>query len=437
MEVDLLREITPHLPVNTNFLGISRSVNQRALAAIEDVVSIDIYPDPAQKTAPQDTALQADWARSLRDGQPWILMEQAPSQVQWRPINQPKRPGQMRLLSYSMIARGAQGVMFFQWRQSKAGAEKYHSGMVPHTGVTSRIWQEIQSLGQELKALPTLKPQMKAKVAIVIDWDSWQALEQDSHTHNHLKLLDQVQCYHQALWKENILTDLVTSYHDLSPYPLVLTPSLTILSETAAANLRQYVKEGGHLVMGYFSGITDQNDHIHAATRHGSYNPLMCDVLGIRIREFSGHDPEEVLLLDNGLQASHWSEEVELQGATPLAHFTHELYPHGPAITRHNHGLGQAYHLATQLKGDSMHQFLKTVLKTAQIEAPLQVPEGIEVVRWEDGTLFLMNHHPTPQTVSLPGPHTNLLGSPSHQSELHLAARGVAILQPQPVTVTP
>lgn len=437
LEVDILREVTPHLPVNTNFLGFSRHVNQRALAQIEDIVSIDLYPDPASPDAAQDTALQADWARSLKDGQGWIVMEQAPGQVQWRPVNQPKLSGQMRLLSYSMIARGASGVMFFQWRQSQAGAEKYHSGMLPHTGTTSRIWQEIRQLGQELKNLPPLKPTLKARVALVIDWDSWQALEQDSHPHNGLRLMDQVYAYHQALWKENIITDIVTSYHDLSPYPLVITPSLPLLSETSAANLRQYVKEGGHLVMGYFSGITDQNDHVHPTTRHGSYNPLLCDVLGIQIREFSGHDPRATLLLDNGFQASQWSEDIELQGASALAHFTHALYEGGPAVTRNNHGLGQAYHLATQLDPESMQQFIKQVLHTARIKAPLEVPEGVEVVRWEDGTLFVLNHTPTPQTVTLPTPHQDLLNGTTHTQHLHLQTRGVALLQPQIVTVTP
>ncbi|MBA7676412.1 hypothetical protein ES703_84653 [subsurface metagenome] len=36
----------------------------------------------------------------------------------------------MRLWSYQAIAHGADGMMFFQWRQSRRGAEKFHSGMV-------------------------------------------------------------------------------------------------------------------------------------------------------------------------------------------------------------------------------------------------------------------------------------------------------------------
>ena len=76
-------------------------------------------------------------------------MEQTTSRVNWRDVNVAKAPGQMRLWSYQAVARGADGVMFFQWRQSRAGAEKFHSAMVPHGPVeSSPAWKEAKQLGQ-------------------------------------------------------------------------------------------------------------------------------------------------------------------------------------------------------------------------------------------------------------------------------------------------
>ena len=86
-------------------------------------------------------------------GDPWLLMEQSPSAVNWRARNAPKAPGQMRAWSYQSIARGADGILFFQWRQSAAGSEKFHSGMVPHGGTDTRVWREIEQLGTELRSL--------------------------------------------------------------------------------------------------------------------------------------------------------------------------------------------------------------------------------------------------------------------------------------------
>ena len=49
------------------------------------------------------------------------------SAVNWQPRNLAKAPGQMRRNSLQHVARGADGVCFFQWRASRAGAEKFHS----------------------------------------------------------------------------------------------------------------------------------------------------------------------------------------------------------------------------------------------------------------------------------------------------------------------
>ena len=82
-------------------------------------------------------------------------MEQTTSRVNWRRHNSAKVPGQMRALSYQAVARGATGVLFFQWRASRAGAEKYHSAMLPHSGVASPVWAEVTGLGGELARLGT------------------------------------------------------------------------------------------------------------------------------------------------------------------------------------------------------------------------------------------------------------------------------------------
>ena len=76
----------------------------------------------------------------------------------------------MRLWSHQAIARGSNGVMFFQWRAAQAGSEKFHSAMVPHVGTASRTWREVVALGEELQRLDAVLPtRVHADVAIV--WD--------------------------------------------------------------------------------------------------------------------------------------------------------------------------------------------------------------------------------------------------------------------------
>ena len=133
----ILKKITPAVPVTTNFMSFFKPVDYFALAAEEDIVSNDSYPDLSDPHWMVQSAMACDLVRSLKKGQPWLLMEQAPSQVNWRLRNTPKRPGQMRLGSYQALGRGANGILFFQWRASTSGSEKFHSAMLPHAGADS------------------------------------------------------------------------------------------------------------------------------------------------------------------------------------------------------------------------------------------------------------------------------------------------------------
>src|SRR5699024_5281449 len=112
-----------------NFMGFFKPLDYWKWSDYQDIISNDAYPDPSSSGSITDAAMVCDLMRSLAKGKSWLLMEQVTSQVNWRPQNVLKRPGQMRLWSYQAMARGANGLMFFQWRASKAGAEKFHGAL--------------------------------------------------------------------------------------------------------------------------------------------------------------------------------------------------------------------------------------------------------------------------------------------------------------------
>ncbi len=176
----VLKEVTPDVPVTTNFMSVLRDLDYWAWAAAEDVVTDDAYPDPADPRAAVKAALSYDLMRSLKR-QPWLLLESAPSAVSWRPVNVPKDPGVMRLHSLQALAHGSDGVMFFQWRQARYGPEKFHSAMLPHGGTATRQWRETLALGADVRRLAEVAGSTtRAEVALLLDWDSWWAV---SYTH--------------------------------------------------------------------------------------------------------------------------------------------------------------------------------------------------------------------------------------------------------------
>ncbi|CAM5427323.1 hypothetical protein SALBM217S_02965 [Streptomyces griseoloalbus] len=130
-ERDIVRRHTPQVPVTTNVMPLWSGLDAWRWAEEQDVVSVDLYPDPDDPFGAQHGALVQDMTRSQARG-PWMLMEQAAGAVNWRPVNRPKPRGLNRLWSLQAVARGADAVCSFQWRQSRQGAEKFHSGMLGH-----------------------------------------------------------------------------------------------------------------------------------------------------------------------------------------------------------------------------------------------------------------------------------------------------------------
>jgi len=407
LERAVLAELSPGIPVTTNFMRFFKPLDYWTWAEREDVVSDDVYEDPADPDAAVKSAMAADLMRSLGRGRPWVLMEQTPNRVNWRPVNVAKAPGQMRLWSYQALARGADGVMFFQWRQSRAGAEKFHSAMVPHGPVeSSPTWREVVRLGRELRDLDDVcGSRIHARVAILHDWESWWALELPSKPTALLSHLPQLESYYRPLFEANVVPDFVRPGDDLSAYALVLAPNLYLVTDHAAAGLERYVEAGGTLVMSFFSGIVDEFDHV----RPGGYPAPFRNLLGLRVEDFLPLPAGETVQLAFGAgddRGEIWSELVTPLGAETVASFAGGDLRGQPAVTRHRFGRGAAYYIATRPDRVVMASLLVEACRLAGVEATASVPAGVEAVRrhGDDGSfLFLLNRTDAGLEVTVSG----------------------------------
>ena len=430
----IVKAATPDLPVTTNFMNFFKPLDYWQWAAHEDVVSTDSYPDPGDPDSTLMQAMAYDLMRSLGEGRAWLLMEQTPSNVNWRGRNTLKHPGQMRALSYQAVARGANGVMFFQWRAAKAGAEKFHGAFVPHVGTeNSRVWREVSQLGAELKTLdPVLDTRVQPEVAIVFDWDNWWALEQAAHPSSDISMLEQATAYYRPLFARNIATDFVRPDSDLSRYKVVLVPNLYMVRDSAAQNLEDFVAKGGTLVMSFFSGIVDESDHI----RLGGYPAPFRRMLGLRVEEFDayvvGQSNRLRLIEGDSYGCDLWADVIDLEGAQALATFADDFYAGRAAITRHSFGDGTSYYVGTRPDAAAMAWLLQHVCDAVSIHPTLTAPATVEAVRRtaDDASyLFAINHSTAPATLALDSPATDMLTGAHHTDHLTLDPYGVAILR--------
>jgi beta-galactosidase len=424
LEQDIVRQHTPNIPVATNFMGFFKPLDYWAWAEHQDLIANDTYPDPSLPDAHIEAAMNADLMRSLGRGKPWLIMEQVTGQVQWRERNALKRPQQMRLWSYQAIARGASGIMFFQWRASRGGAERFHGAMLPHAGTNSRIWREVVALGQELRQLELGETAPHAEIALLLDWENWWALEGEGHPLK-MALLPLLKSWYSVLYRHNLVVDFAHPMHDLSRYKTVLTPNLHLLGSEAAANLEHYVASGGTLLVGAYSGIVDHNVQVHLP----GYAAVLHRLLGLRVEEFDVLPELATINLTTTtgqvLAATQWSEAIDCVGAEPLAHFADSR----PAITQHPFGLGKAFYLGTQLEEAGLAWLIGLVLQHAQIN-PATHPSGLEcVVRSANGWRieFWFNHQA--QAVELQANGRCLLTQRAIAGAVQLEPYGVLMLE--------
>ncbi|MFI7382146.1 beta-galactosidase [Streptomyces sp. NPDC049813] len=432
-EAAVLRRVTPAVPVTTNLMPQHKPVDAFAWAPHQDVMSLDYYQDPYDPRAHLTAALSFDLMRSARGGQPWMLLEQAPGAVNWRPRNGPKPPGTMRLWSWQAVAQGADAVLYFQWRQSRGGAEKFHSAMLPHAGPDTRIHREVTSLGAELASVPEIAgTRSRAEVALLTDWDSWWALELDSHPSTALDQSALNLAYHRALFEAGVPCDILPPARDLSGHRLVVVPNLYLLSEESARRLETYVAGGGHLLVSFFSGIVDACDR--AMT--GGYPALLRRLLGLRVEEFWPLDQGATVSVrgEPDGTADLWSEAIDLEGAAAVARFADGELAGRPAVTRHTYGAGTAWYVGTRLEPGALRALTDRVRTAAGVRPVLPgLPEHVQAtVREGAGRrfLFLLNHGPDSAVVELPAPlRDRLRPAAEPAATLTLPPRGVAVLE--------
>ncbi|SFK00709.1 beta-galactosidase [Streptomyces pini] len=438
-ERDLLHELSPGVPVTTNFMVSPTqcdTIDYWAWGREVDIVTNDHYLVAEDERNHVNLSMAADLTRSVAGGEPWLLLEHSTSGVNWQPRGIAKRPGEMARNSLAHIARGSEGAMFFQWRASRSGAEKFHSAMVPHAGTDSRIWREVVSLGADVAALEEIRgTRTVADVAVVWDWQSWWAQRLEWRPSQDLDAREHAEAWYAALFDRGLTADFVpphTGAAALAAYPLVVVPALYLATAQAGENLRAYVAGGGTLVVSYFSGIVDEHDAVHPGPHPGALR----EVLGLTVEEFQPlRAGRSVPVLGPGvpsLEADVWAETVVTRGAETVWSYGCGPAAGGPAVTRNRLGEGTAWYVSTRLGQGGLDAVLAAACADAGIAPRDEIPHDVEVVRrsGEPGTyLFVLNHTDADAEVPLEAPGTELLGGARVAGRLAVPAGGVRVVR--------
>jgi beta-galactosidase len=410
LEYNAIRRHSP-LPITTNLMGLYKPLDYFKWAPYLDVISWDNYP--ALDTPTSLTSMTHDLMRGLKDGQPFMLMEQTPSQQNWQKYNSLKRPGVMKLWSYQAVARGADTVLFFQLRRSAGACEKFHGAVIEHVGHEhTRVFRECAELGHELLRLSdkVLDARVKARVAIVFDWENRWAVELSSGPTIDLKYVDEVHKYYDALFKQNIQVDLIGTDTELTSYDIVIAPVLYMVKAGYAKRVEEFVHAGGTFLTTFFSGIVNENDRVTL----GGYPGELRNVLGIWAEEIDALFPDQSNQiqvneqwggLDGNYQCGILCDLIHAEGAEVKAVYGKDFYQGMPALTVNKYGAGQAWYVASSPEPAFLQGLLGNLCQDKGITAPIPPVPGVEVSTRNtinnDSFVFILNHNDQATPITL------------------------------------
>jgi len=406
-EREVLHRLTPDVPVTTNFMVMDgdKGLDYADWAAEVDFVSNDHYVVLGDR-ALDELSYSANLTSGMAGGHRWFLMEHSTSAVNWRSINPAKPDGALVRDSLTHVAHGADAVCFFQWRQSAAGAEKYHSAMVPHAGEDSEVFRTVTRLGEHLQRLAPVSGtrRLPARAAVLFDLDSWWAAEQDSHPNASLGYRAEGLDWYSAFLDLGVRADVLPASRSFDGYDVVVAPVLHLVPASLRDRLARFVERGGHLVTTYFSGIVDENDHVWL----GGHPGALRDLLGIRIEEFAPLLDGEQVELDDGRSGTLWTDRITVtsEDTEVLAAYRSGPQAGRPAITRRVLERGSATYVSTRLGPAGIGPVLATVLQGAGVSSEL--PESLRgpvelVVRADEESEYWFLVNRTDDPVDLGG----------------------------------
>lgn len=445
-EMAPLKELTPDVPITTNFMGIYDGLDYWKMAGPLDVISWDSYPTwhdtDGDLVVGCATAFSHDINRSLKDGKPFMLMESTPSMTNWQAVSKLKRPGMHLLSSIQAIAHGADTVQYFQWRKSRGSFEKFHGAVVDHCGHEhTRVFRDVAEVGETLKKLDgVIGTSVKPEVAVIFDWENRWAIEEVKGYNNIAKnYAETVKKHYEAFWRRSIPVDVIDMDQAIDSYKVVIAPMLYMLKPDVADKIKAFVNAGGTFVATYMSGIVDETDLCFL----GGFPGPLKEVMGIWVEETDGLYSGETNSIEmtmgslkgKGYEAKDLCDLIHLEGADTLGAYTTDFYAGMPAVTVNDYGEGQAYYIGFRNNNDFEDDFYGQLIEVKGIKKamPVTLPEGVVAqTRYDDTNrfYFVQNYTNTQMQIAI-GEQSfmNVLTDTKVEQHITVKPYGVVVLR--------
>ena len=363
------------------FMPSVQNIDQIASAAKMDMMAVNIYHGQQDDLTGNEIAFAGDYFRSVK-GSNYLVTETNAQTIGWTSkTQQPPYPGQMRQNVYAHIGSGANMVEYWHGHSIHYGQEIYWKGVLSHDLQANRAYAEVSETAHELQKFGTKLVNLKKEneVAILFSHDSHDALNfmpfngsgpDWSESTNNAYRNQLVAQFHKVLYQNNIGLDFIFPQNlDLEKYKLVIIPSLYVASDHLLEQINEYIRNGGHVIMQFKSGFSDENSMVRPVIAPG---PLR-EACGFYYQEFS--NIKTLPLKDNPFDveensATDWMEYIIPETAEVLAYYDHPYFSAYPAVTINEYGKGTLLYEGSIFSDQIQTKIIQEAIIRAGIENP-------------------------------------------------------------------
>lgn len=395
-----------------------------------DIVSYDNYPTTVIPESPEELyshAFHLDLMRGIKQQNFWIMEQLSGAVGSWMPMSPSPEPGMIKGYALQAIAHGADTVVHFRWRTAVAGAEMYWHGILDHSNVPGRRYEEFRELCRIVDGLQELDGSyVKNTVALLYSSDNEYGFKLQ-HQAGGMYYLEQLKSLHDGFTSIGVGVDIIDESADLSEYEIVLAPTMLIDHEETEKALHDFAAQGGTVLLTNRSGVKDSYNKCVMQPLPGIYRELV----GARVREYNapgsylgqlkltddmlrenykkscryyqGGEADEKLPRENAVYRQ-WCDVLEAETAQVLAEYGDRYYSGSAAVTRNYYGAGTVYYIGTVCDRMFYISLAKCMASEKKIFYYDNLPLGVEVTyRQKDEKLwrFVFNNTNKEQKVCI------------------------------------
>ena len=412
-QADIIRSYIPEAFITTNACFCNHTSDFTAMFSDLDVAAYDNYPTTSVSHDYENitsTSAYLDMIRGAKRKNFWIMEELSGTPGCWAPMQKTPAPGMIKGYALQAFAHGADTVIFFRWRTANIGAEMHWHGLIDHSGVPGRRFDEFAQLCGEAEKLKDIRgSELRSVIAILFSADSGRAFRLQPQT-DGFSYIEQIKAVHQAFVRYGLNVDIIDEHADISGYKIVCAPALYVTDSTTVKRLRDFAENGGTVVLTARSGVKDENNNCIMEPLPTVYRELV----GCHVTEYDpiGWDKAKVRFTDGEeYECKQWCDILETDTAETAASYSSGFYAGQPAVTVNSYGGGKAFYIGTIGTRRMYEKAAKQILDASGIPYIEGLPENVEVTtRTGSGITarFVFNNSDLERTFELNGEKLHL-----------------------------